>query len=582
MFCSFIINNFCYAQTKLNADVYASYFGTSGEEDNLYIATDKTGNVIIAGHTYGTDLQTKNAMQSNNKGIPDGIIVKFNPDMTAIIFSTYLGGSDYDEIKGFATDEAGNIYVTGGTASNDFPVTPNALIKIHHTGMDAFLTKLSPSGQLLYSSYIGGSGNDFGMDISVVDTSVVCLVGTTISDDFPAVEGNTITLKGGQDIFIIKLDLSKDTILFSKVIGGSSDESVFNLKTDKAGSIYFSGITTSSDFPVFNAPNSAYHGNEDGFIVKLDANGAMIYSRLIGGSGYDAIVGIDVNNAGETYFFGSSNSSGLPCTANAFNTHILGDFDVIFGKLSSVGDSILYLSYFGGSGKDNALDNGGNNYYFPGRIGYLNNETVVITGNTMSAAFPVTANAYDKSVGNYDGFVSVLNLATKEILYSTFLGGSAYEEPDGINIANDSTIFISGTTSSSNFPYTQSAFKKTLTGSSDAFFARFILHRSVTGVNNKNKVLPGGFNLYQNYPNPFNPATNIQYSLNQSSKVRLTVYNQLGQKIKTLVDSFQNAGEHSTVWNGTDDSNKLAGSGVYFYKIETNNTTIQKKMILIR
>jgi hypothetical protein len=584
MFCSFIIIDFCNAQTKHNAVIYASYFGDSGEQDNVYIATDKEGNVIIAGHSYGTDMITKSLLQSGNKGAPDGFIAKFNPDMTAVIFSTYLGGSDYDEIKAVAVDDAGNIYITGGTTSSDFPVTQNALMKSIHTGgFDTFLTKLSPAGQILYSTFIGGSSYDFGMGISVIDTSIVCLAGSTSSADFPAAEGSVITVKGGYDVFIIKLDLTQDTIIFSKVIGGSANDNVFDIKTDKSGYIYTSGFTFSNDFPVFNAANSVYHRNQDGFIIKLDANGAMIYSRLIGGSGNDAIVSVDVNDLGEVYFFGSSNSSGLPCTSNAFNTNIIGDYDVIFGKLSSAGDSILYLSYFGGTGRDDAYDNGNNNIYHDGRIGYLNNETIVITGSTMSSNFPITTNAYDRSIASYDGFVSVLNIASKEVLYSTFLGGSGSEEVDGINISNDSTIFISGITSSSNFPVSQSAFRKTsFGGSNDALFARLILHSSITGVDSKSKSLPGEFNLYQNYPNPFNPTTNIQYSLNQSSQVRLTIYNILGQKTKTLVDSFQIQGEHSIVWNGTDDSDNPVSSGVYFYRLDANSKTSQNKMILIR
>jgi hypothetical protein len=183
------INSTINAQSKLTADVYASYFGGSGGEYNDYITVDKSGNVILAGHSYSSNLPTKSPFQSTNKlGPCDGYIAKFDPIMRTLIFSTFLGGDKYDEVKNVAVDSLGNIYVTGLTESQNFPVTANAFQKSHSADsgeLDAFFTKLSPNGELLYSTYLGGNKSDCGYYIAAANPSIIYLVGTTSSSDFP-------------------------------------------------------------------------------------------------------------------------------------------------------------------------------------------------------------------------------------------------------------------------------------------------------------------------------------------------------------------------------------------------------------
>jgi hypothetical protein len=470
------------SQKKLTAVVYASYFGGSNGEANCYITADKSGNVILAGHTFSTDFPLVNAFDSTFKGgkfqSEDAYVTKFNPDMTTIIFSTYLGGNDYDEIKAVSVDSLGNIYLTGSTTSTDFPITENAYDKSYNGDAgpgsfgDVFLTKLSPSGELLYSTFIGGNLGDCAYGLRIIDTSVVCIAGNTKSGNFPISEFSD-NYKEGYDLFLLKLNISSNKLIFSRYFGGNGDERPLDLKIDKSDNIYICGYTKSSDFPLLKGLNSSFKEGQDGFISKFDKDGNLFWTSLIGGNGNDGINGIDINN-NELYFIGSSNSSVLECTSNAFHNHLIGGYDAILGKINSSGDSIKYFSYFGGSSDENILNSSASLMYFYGKLFCIGVDTVAIMGVTNSNNFPKSENNQFK--GSADIFISVLDITAKKILYSSLYGGSGYEYPESMAILNDSVIFITGTTTSNDFPTTLDAFYKTFQGGSgDDFFARFKL-----------------------------------------------------------------------------------------------------------
>jgi hypothetical protein len=198
------------AQTKYTADIFASYFGGSGSDWMTYVATDNNGNIIIAGHGESTDLPVKSAFQNKRGGgFTEGFIAKFSPDLKQLIFCSYLGGSDYDEIKNVYTDSDGNIFVVGLTASVDFPTTANAYQKNYGGNMDAFICKISPAGQLLYSTYFGGSSDEEAYGIAMDKRGDVYLCGVTSSSDFPTTKGAfNKTLNGGCNIYVTKFSFS--------------------------------------------------------------------------------------------------------------------------------------------------------------------------------------------------------------------------------------------------------------------------------------------------------------------------------------------------------------------------------------
>jgi hypothetical protein len=579
MSCVIAINNIN-AQIMHTTDIYASYFGGTGGDYMTYLTVDKDTNVIIAGHTTSTNLYVSpSAFQTARKASPDGFITKFNPDMSQVLFSTYFGGNDYDEIKDVVVDSLGNIYVTGMTLSSDFPITKNAFDTTYNGDFDAFVAKFSPDGNLLYSTYVGGSKYEDGMRIKAISSSRVILTGATGSNDFPLQPAVTDTIRGGIDVFALALDMSTSTILFSKRFGGVYDENPFSLQIDKSDNIYVCGYTLSPDFPVKAGFNSTFGGIQDGFLCKLTSNGEIIHSSFVGGSGIDKVVELAINDKDEVYFLGGSASFGLTCSANAFSSTKKGTTDIIIGKLNSSGDSLLYFSYYGGNSMDNLYISSYSYCY--GKISLLSDDRLVIAGQTNSTNLEITDGAYGKKA-DFDMFVSVLDIANKETQYFSYFGTASSDELEGLYVLNDSVVYISGN-AGPGFQISSNAYQKTNRGNGDAVFARIKFHESPTAVHEKkSESVPNKFQLNQNYPNPFNPSTVISYQLSAHSNVKLIIYNMLGQKIKALVNSYQNIGEHSFVWDATDENNNQVSSGVYFYRLQTDKMNLQNKMTLLR
>jgi len=559
-----------YSQEKMDVDFLATYFGGSYGEHNDCLAVDDSGYVVLVGHTYSVDLPVKNAHQDFNQGEVDAFIVKFKPDLSDITFSTYLGGSSYDEIKEIAIDNIGNIYVTGLTYSDDFPVTDSAYDDSFNGGeYDGFLAKISSAGELLYSTYIGGSENDFGNAISVDNSMKVYIAGNTESNDFPVKATHFDTHNGNKDIFMFKFDMENDSLIFSGYIGGSDNDNVRGLTIDTTHNIYICGNTSSDDFPVINGFDANYHGNQDGFLTKINQDcDAIIHSSFIGGNATDYIFDLCIDN-NEVFFIGNTQSTDLTCSENAFYTNKKGGYDLLIGKINSQGDSLLYLSYFGGDNLDG--DPSIKSYpSFP--------ETVIITGSTESSNFPVSDNAYDSSVANSDLFLSLLDINNKEILYSSYFGGGNIEWASDLLFVNDSTVYFCGSSNSTDFPNTENTYMEDLKGERDEILIRYTLRVDASSIEEPEYNVPDKLQLNQNHPNPFNNITTIGYQIPVESDVKLSVYNLAGQEIKSLVNEHQPAGEYQVTWNAG-----VCGSSVYLCRMTANEGYAQtKKLILIK
>jgi hypothetical protein len=455
--------------------------------------------------------------------------------MTELVFSTYLGGTGYDEIKDVAIDSIGNIYVTGLTTSTDFPFTQNAYDTIYNGGdYDIFLTKLSYDGKLMYSTYIGGSKSEIGFGISVTGSSSVYITGITSSADFPVKSAYQDSIKDGDDVFLLKFDILDNTLVFSTYLGGNGEDKPLDIKPDNSENIYVCGYTKSSDFPVFNTINSTSNGKQEGFITKFRNNGEIIYSRLIGGNENDGVAGIDVNDKNELWFTGNSSTTGFACSENAFYSEKIGGYDIILGKLNEAGDSLLYFSYFGSEGTENIYDFGNDNIYHRGRIKIFSEEMIVITGITNSSGFPVSGNAYDKQLLDFDIFVSVLDPGRKEVLYSTYLGGSGEDGGDDLAALNDSTVFIAGSTGANDFPVTLDAYSSNLSGSTDEVFARFKFKKELISAI---KEAPTNEDI-KIFPNPTSCAFAISFGISPNQKTTAEIYSLPGSLVFT--DTFYN------------------------------------------
>jgi hypothetical protein len=456
---------------------YSTYLGGSGQDVAGGIAVDASGNAYVTGNTGSTNFPTTpGTLQTTYGGLDtDAFVSKLNAAGSALLYSTYLGGSANEGGGGIAVDASGNAYVTGGTGSPNFPITPGAFQTTFGGTFDAFVSKLNASGStLLYSTYLGGSDGDGGSGIKIDALGNAYVTGLTDSSNFPVTRSAFQTAFGGNsDAFVSKLNAAGSALLYSTYLGGSGDENSGlgsgGIAVDASGNAYVTGDTNSSNFPTTPGAvqtNLGGGGSRDAFVSKLNAAGsALLYSTYLGGSGDEAGNDIAVDVSGNAYVTGHTQSTNFPTTTGAFQTALHGPTDAFVSKLNAAGSALLYSTYLGGSangyaeGYGIAVDASGNAY---------------VTGGTFSN-FPITSDAFQTTPrGAEDAFLSKLNAAGSALLYSTYLGGSDGDlGGGGIAVDSSGNAYIAGFTASSNFPITPGAFQTTSRGGGDIFVSKF-------------------------------------------------------------------------------------------------------------
>ena len=274
----------------------------------------------------------------------------------ALAYSTYLGGSGGDSGNGIAVDSSGSAYVTGNTSSTDFPTTSGALQTTSAGSGDAFVTKLNASGTaLVYSTYLGGTGSDSGHAIAVDGSGDAYVTGSTSSTNFPTTAGALQTTSAGSgDAFVTKLNASGTALVYSTYLGGSGGDSGASIGLDGSGDAYVTGSTSSTNFPTTaGALQTTSAGSGDAFVTKLNASGtALVYSTYLGGTGSDSGQGITVDSSGVAYVTGNTSSTDFPTTSGALQTTSAGSGDAFVTKLNASGTALVYSTFLGGSGID--------------------------------------------------------------------------------------------------------------------------------------------------------------------------------------------------------------------------------------
>ncbi len=394
-----------------------------------------------------------------------------------LVYSTYLGGSGFDQGYAIAVDSLGNSYVTGQTAAIDFPTTSGAF-QTEYGGGDAFIAKLNPSGSaLVYSTYLSGAS---GNGIAVDSAGNAYITGDAGPLSFPTTAGAFQTTPVGYDAFVTKLNPAGSGLVYSARFGGNLDDFSRGIALDVSGNAYITGWTvcrsTICTFPTVNAfqPNFA-GGNNDAFVTKIDSSGSsLVYSTYLGGGKVingteDWGEAIAVDSAGSAYVTGYTYSPDFPVTAGAFDTSRAG-LDAFITKFTPDGAALVYSTFLGGAGREQgqgiAVDANGNAY---------------VTGITESfdspftsayEGFPVTSGAF-QTRGSYDAFVSKLNSKGSALVYSTYLGGSA-DVDRGWAIALDDAgnACVTGDTVSTNFPVSNAIQAAYGGGLSDAFVTK--------------------------------------------------------------------------------------------------------------
>ena len=319
--------------TKINAAgngiLYSTYLGGSGGDAGLGIAVDSTGCAYITGDTLSTDFPPVNAYQSTLRGVYDAFVTKINPAGSALVYSTYLGGSNDEHGLGIAVDSSGYAYITGWTYSTDFPLVNPLQSKFSET----FVTKLNTTGNgIVYSTYSGGSLAHLVHSIAVDSSGCAYITGETRSTDLPLMNPIQSTLRGGYDAFVTKINAAGNGLVYSTYLGGTGDDYGMGIAADSSGSAYITGQTNSTDFPLANAYQSTLKGGYDAFVTKIDAFGGLVYSTYLGGSGGDYGQGIAVDISGNAYVTGETASQDFP-TMYPFQPSNAGGSDAFVAKI---------------------------------------------------------------------------------------------------------------------------------------------------------------------------------------------------------------------------------------------------------
>ena len=441
---------------------YSSYLGGNGLDVGNDIAVDSTGAAYVIGQTASTNFPTANPLQAAMAGPGDAFVTKLNPAGSALVYSTYLGGSSIDEGSGIAVDSTGAAYVTGQTFSTNFPTT-NPVQAAAGGGGDAFATKLNPAGSaLVYSTYLGGSALDRGTAIAVDPAGAAIVTGQTSSTNFPTANAVQAALAGSSDGFVTKLDPAGSALAYSTYLGGTSDDSSgsSDIAVDAAGAAYVAGDTTSSDFPTVNAYQAALAGSIDAFVTKLDPGGsALVYSTYLGGNAVDLGSGVAVDATGAAYVTGQTTSPNLP-TVNALQPTYAGGVDAFVTKLNAAGTALVYSTYLGGTAVDLGSD-----------IAVGPTGSAGVTGFTRSDDFPTASPVQAVYAGNADAFVAQLASSGSALIEATYLGGTADEAGYGIAVDAAGAAYVAGYTGSTDFP-TANPLQAAYAGGYDAFVAK--------------------------------------------------------------------------------------------------------------
>ncbi len=468
----------------------STYLGGSKTDEGDAITVDADGNIYLTGSTASTNFPIVNQFQTNLPST-DVFVTKLNPIMRTVLYSSYLGGNQPDHAWGIRLDSQGRITLVGETESSDFP-TLNAYDNIYGGGTcegapcdDVFVAQLSANGSgLRYSTYLGASGSDEGIGMTLGANDQIFLTGNTNATGFPTVNAFDSTYGGGTcstlpcpDGFVARIDPALSgtaSLLYSTYFGGNKADKGKAIAVDANGRVYVVGYTDSTDFSVRNAYQSTKGTNTDTFISKFDltlsGNNSLLYSTYFGGNESDHAYGMALNGENQVYFTGFTQSSNFPGANNTFGGGTCASapcYDAYLAGLNIANNTVLYSTYLGGSNEDRGngivLDSYGNAY---------------VTGYTMSTNFPL-ANEIQPSKGGdscaappcADAFVAKVNTSGNATIYSTYLGGDAEDYGQAITVDSLGSAYITGYTFSTNFPTTNGSGISSTTYS-DAFVAK--------------------------------------------------------------------------------------------------------------
>jgi hypothetical protein len=466
---------------------YATYLGGGDLETVWTMRVDPAGSPVMAGWSRSSNFPTVGAYQgSSGGGLDDAFVSKLTPDGTALSYSTYIGGSGYDEVLGMDLVGDGSVVLGGITSSTNYPTVSPLQASNAGGSHDGFVTRLAPGGaSLTYSTYFGGSGFDDLDSIRLGPGGVYQFCGATSSTNFPLASPFQSTYGGGSyDGYVACIGAAGNSVVYSSYLGGTGRDAAIAIGVDGGGNAHLAGFTESTNFPVINAFQGTYGGGTwDCFLCAVGpAGGTPLYSTYLGGSGFDYGLALVSDAAGTVTVAGYTSSTNFPVVNAVQAANAGGGDDAFLLRMNASGSAIVYSTYLGGSNYDQAyalaVDASGAAY---------------VGGFTYSTDFPVKKSTQAAfGGGTDDAFVAKVAPGGSPLVFSTYIGGNGYDEIYALEADGLGGFIAGGVTSSADFPVRSPYQGSYAGGSIDGFVAHFVpvppiapsgLTAQATGVN---------------------------------------------------------------------------------------------------
>jgi uncharacterized protein (TIGR03437 family) len=448
---------------------YSTYLGGNADDNASAIGVGSDGSAYVGGHLQSPKYPNLDPFQQASGTQQDIVVAKFTPSGNALVFYTYVGGAGINEVQALVLDAGGNAYATGFTQSSNFP-TKNPPQPIYGGGFwNGIVFKISSSGKLVYSTYLGGSTQDQGAGIAVDASGSAFVVGNTNSIDFPVNNAIQPRIVGRPSAFLTKLSPAGDRLLFSTYLGGSGRSWGNGLTLDVSGNPILVGQTESTDFPLQNPLQSSLlsqHGSPfNGFVTKLSSAGdKILYSTYFCAVAQAALTRVALDSGGAIYVLGNTTTGGFPVKNPIQTTFGGGLTDLILAKFTPAGDSIVYATYLRGIDRD-----------FAGDLAVDRDGTVYITGTTYSPDFP-TKNSMQPFAGSTHGFkcdAFIVKISPSgSLVYSTIVGGNGGDFGSGVALDSRGAVHVAGATTSYDFPTKNPLQAEFGGGPNDMFYLR--------------------------------------------------------------------------------------------------------------
>lgn len=526
----FLIFSIGYAQS-INPDIlWATYFGSPGDDYSGYVVTDQDDNIYMTSTVENGAPTTAGVHQTTyGGGISDVMFSKFDKN-GGLIWSTYFGGSGEDASYQLGLMPDGGIVITGYTTSSSKISTTGAHDTSYGGGAsDVFLAVFETDGKIRWSTYFGGSGLDGEPAIAVDQAENIYLTGITTSTSAIATDSSFQSVKkANEDGFLAKFDKNGKR-LWSTYYGGAGYDAFYSVTVDQNNNVYVGGESSSTQLATLGAFKTNYGGAEDGFIAKFDQNGKRLWASYFGSTGREAILLVAFDNQNNLYLIGPSSSNSGIASPGAYSEFRSGNYDVFVAKFTANGQR-LWSTYFGGEAWDTTFGCDFDKY-----------NNIYISMMTQSLGLPVTENAPGPiyNGGIWDA-AFVKFSPTGELKWSTYFGGDGNDRSIGITIDSEQNI-IASVSSDSKGLATQGAYNETARGNETLL----VKMKDATIVNTQELEKLSPLHVY---PNP--TTSIIQIPNLNNDKRNIIVYNSLGEMVIRYIKTEKIEFDISSLPNG--------------------------------